>query len=523
MANFLAQPPQQKNSGKTLSPFLPLLSEYYVPKTMPNILGHRDMFFMYVLALFLMTNAVISASGGAVSLLYLIIGSFIFFLPCIVVAAQLGVLFPHEGSLYNWTYHALGGFWSFFVSLLYWITGVFAIITAADAFVTTLQGLHSTWLPEPWQQGLVILGVLAVATVICLGRMRTTQNIINIIIVLTICSTMLVAVSAVTWLYQGHPAQTDFSLQASNWAINPSNYFFFAITTLSFIGTSGPLNMAGEFKGAKDNEQLHKSIVRRHLIWGSLCVFILYAVTALSVLIVRGQAMAKAAVLPFECFNAVYVALGQWAGDLAVLGFLCYCVGAAIFYTMASSRIVMVAAIDQRIPTWFGRLNRVRVPQNAILFQSVFTTFVTLIVFVIAPSVSPIGGGAANALVIIYNVISASTTLVWTFATAFFFINIVLIYLRYKQRFQKSRVLPLAVIWVCVGIGGIACLLTIVGILAFSWIPDLISNGQWWLPVSGLVAGVVAITSIGSLFANSAATWEIDVQEFAPASYPSVR
>jgi amino acid transporter len=135
--------PSEESMHARVSPHPPLLSEEYVPRTMPAVLGRWDLFFMYVCALFLLTNAVVGASGGTVSLLYLILGALLFFVPCVVVAAQLGVLMPHEGALYNWTYHALGTYWSLFVGLLYWVTGVLAIITACDAFVTILQGLNN--------------------------------------------------------------------------------------------------------------------------------------------------------------------------------------------------------------------------------------------------------------------------------------------------------------------------------------------------------------------------------------------
>src|SRR5579875_2946997 len=95
-----------------------LRSETYIPAALPSVLNRRDMILMFVGALFLFTNAVSGASGGVVSLLYLIIGAIIFFIPCVLVVLQLGTLLPHEGSLYNWTYHALGPFWSFLVGLL---------------------------------------------------------------------------------------------------------------------------------------------------------------------------------------------------------------------------------------------------------------------------------------------------------------------------------------------------------------------------------------------------------------------
>lgn len=486
----------------------PLLSETYVPQTLPSVLGHRDMFFMYVCALFLLTNAVLGASGGAVSLIYLVVGAVIFFVPCVVAAAQLGVLFPHEGSLYNWTYHALGSFWSVFVGLLYWVTGVLALVTGCDAFVTVLQGLNNAWLPEPWQQGLVILGIIFVTTLICLQRTRTVQNIINGIAVAIMISVALIIVGAIVWLLKGHPAQTNFTT-ASSWSINPSNFFFFGIITLNFIGASGPLTMAGEFRGASsENEDIRRSIVLRHLRWGSLCVFLLYFLVSLALLVVRGQAMGNAVVLPFEGFTTVDVSLGKLVGDIAVCGFLFYCFVSAIFYSMISSRILMVASIDRRLPQWFARLNRERVPKNALIFQSFFAAAIVIIVFLISPYIVKIGGSSANTLLVIYNILSAALTLVWTLATLFFFINIISLYQRNAQQLKKKRVLPMPVLWLSVIIGGIASLMTIVGILTYSWIPTLVQNGLWWLFVGGLAIAVLIVATIGGLIASGEASWE---------------
>ncbi len=493
------------NDGYVYRP--PLASESYVPRTMPNVLGHRDMFLMYVSALFLLTNAVLGASGGAVSLVYLTIGAVIFFVPSVIVATQLGVLLPHEGAVYNWTYHALGAYWSVFVALLYWVTGVLAIITGCDAFVTILQGLNNTWLPEPWQQGLVILGILLVATLVCLQRMRTTQNIINGIALATMVSAALIITGAFAWIFRGYPVQTDF-VHSSSWSINPGNFFFFGIITLNFIGTSGPLTMAGEFRGAGENQVVQRSIILRHLRWGSLCVFALYFLVSLAILIVRGQAMGTAAILPFEAFTAVDVSLGKWVGNIATCGFLSYCFASSIFYSATSSRLLMVAGIDRRLPLWFARLNKARAPKNAILFQSTFTAAVVIIVFIVSPYIARVGGSSANTLVVIYNVISAALTLVWTLATLFFFINLLFLY-RHSAKFLRQRLaFPTPILWLSIVVGSLACLLTIAGILTYSWIPTLIKNNQWWIFVGGLAIAVIVVAAIGGLIASSEAAWE---------------
>ena len=48
----------------------PLLSETYVPQTMPSILGSFDMTALFVCALFFLAYAVLGTSRGLVSLTY---------------------------------------------------------------------------------------------------------------------------------------------------------------------------------------------------------------------------------------------------------------------------------------------------------------------------------------------------------------------------------------------------------------------------------------------------------------------
>src|SRR5712691_13556598 len=87
-----------------------LVSEEYVAKAMPPILGKFDMVAIYLMIIFYATNAATAVAGGAAAFTYLLIGGITFFIPCVIATAQLGVMFPHEGSLYNWTHKALGGY-----------------------------------------------------------------------------------------------------------------------------------------------------------------------------------------------------------------------------------------------------------------------------------------------------------------------------------------------------------------------------------------------------------------------------
>ncbi len=489
------------NRADTLAP---LPSEQYVPRAMPAVLGQADMTITFVMALFLLINAVSGAAGGPVSLLYLGLGALVFFLPCVVATTQLGVMFPNEGSLLNWTTKAINRFWGFFVGICFWLTGVLAVLTAGSALVTTLQGMNNSVLNTPWQQGLMIIGVVIFVGILGLQPMRLQQNLINSIFVLTMIAVFLIGLSAIIWLVAGHPSATNFA-DPSGWSMNSGNFFLFAIITLNFIGASGPLNMAGEIRGRGTPEITR--IIKRHLLWGTVIVIALYTIVTVSVLIVRGAAITTAIILPFEGFSTVSIVLGRPFGDIASFCFLCYCVAAVLFYTYASARLLMVAAMDQRLPMMFGRLNKNRIPSFAILFQVGSAVFVAAIIFILFPFVDSFGGNSANTVSELYNVVAASCTLLWTIATTFFFINLIFFYHQNPRAFRHLRQFPMWVIWLSILIGSAACLLTIVGILAYAWIP-LISNNTWWYIVGGVTLALLIIAILGSMFASSQASFE---------------
>jgi amino acid transporter len=486
-----------------------LPSEQYVVRTMPSLLGKFDMTATYVMALFLISNAVSSAAGGPVSLTYLVLGALIFFLPCVVAVIQLGVMLPHEGSLYNWTTRALNPFWGFFIAVCYWLTGVLAVVTAGSAFIQTIQGLNHSWLQEPWQQGVVILILLCVVGFFGLQRMRHTQNVVNIVFFTTLFAVALIGLAAVAWLATGHGFQTDFS-HAGDWAINQNNFFLFALITLNFIGASGPLNMAGEIKGSGQNSQQASRIVRSHLLIGTPIVIALYIVVALSVLIIRGvSALQASSSLTFEAFVAVGQVFGTPLAEVTIICFLLYCIMAMVFYAYSSARLLFVAGIDGQVPSRFGRLNKNRVPGFAMLFQLLATALVVVFIYMVLPSVMVtfFGGTAANMSVEIYTVTAAACTLVWTIASFFFFINLIALYSKDRARFIKLRQFPLWVIWVCVAVGGVACLLTIAGILLYPWI-SLITTTAWGYLVGGVAVALLVIAGVASMFANMEAGWE---------------
>src|SRR5947209_5677366 len=270
------EPPSPKESGS-------LVSEEYVVKAMPGILGKFDMLAIYLLIIFYITNTNTAVLGGAAAFTFLALGGLTFFIPSVIATAQLGVMFPHEGSLYSWTHKAFGGYWSFFVAFCAWFPGVLVIISAGDVIVAYLQGLNSNWLVEPWEQGVALVLLIILSGILATQRYRMVQNVVNVVVGLTLLAVGLLGLAGVMWLLKGNHAATDFS-QFSNWGINwnknTGNLYLFGTITLAYLGTEVPLNMGGEISTRK--------VITRHLLWGTLLVLLGYFVATFAVLVVEG-------------------------------------------------------------------------------------------------------------------------------------------------------------------------------------------------------------------------------------------
>ena len=482
-----------------------LLSETYVPQTMPSILGKFDMTAMFVCALFLLSNAVIGASRGLVSLTYIVLSCIVFFVPCVIATAQLGTMFPSEGSLYAWTYKVLGSSWSLFIGLCSWLTGMLAAVTSAHIFVVILQAQHNAWLTEPWQQGVVILVIIGIAGLIGLQRARTTHYVINGLFLLTLVAVLLVGLSAAVWLAHGHASMTDFR-RSSDWLVKPDTFSLFGIISLAFLGVAGPLNMAGEIR--RTGKQADRRIITRHLLWGSLIVLVCYLVTTLAVLVVQGPTVVTATSLPFAAFTVVRLALGSVASDIAVICFWSSCLAAVIFFTAASARTLMVLGIDGRLSVWLATLNRYRVPSHAVIFQTLFVAGYTIILFIVAPYVLLSGGNAATRLLELVTINTATMAVIWTIVTLFLFVTLLLLYRRNPLRISQQRLLPIPLLWGSALVGFAACACIIGDVLYYSWIPQLIGNSTWLYSVGGLTCVYLGIAAVWSVSHISERDWE---------------
>ncbi|QBD83054.1 APC family permease [Ktedonosporobacter rubrisoli] len=477
---------------------LALTSEQYVPKTMPQIFGQLDLTATYLVIVFFINNSAGAATSGPAALIYWTLGAVAFFIPCAVVTAQLGTFFPFEGSLYNWTHKVLGGYWSFFIGFCAWLPGILVIESGANIFTTFLQGIHQGWLSEPWQQGLVIISVIALSGIIACQRARTVQNIINVAVGLIGLVVFTIGVACIWWLVSGHHSATNFA-DAKGWLITwqdpqTANISQFGIITLAYLGTEIPLIMGGEIAEHK--------VISRHILWGTILTLIGYFISTIALLVVKGTNVS-----PFDLVSLVDTALTPLLGNIVVICILCFFLIIPIVYNLAFARLLMVAAIDARLPAKIGLLNKHRVPANAIFFQTIVAIIIASITYFLAPYFFHFANPTDLSFEV-FNISQAGATLVWAIPSAFLFVCLSLSFLHDRQAFHQKRILPLPVLLICSIVGPLACIAAIVDTLLNSWIPQLISSIQWWYIVGSVTLICLIIAAVGSMFASSEAEWQ---------------
>jgi amino acid transporter len=481
-----------------------LVSEEYTVQTMPKVVNASGLAATFVLIIFFITNVPSAVGAGAGTFTFWVIGAITFFIPCVIATAQLGHMFPHEGSLYNWTHRAFGGYMSFFVAFCAWFPCVLLMIVAADVIVGYLQGLNSHWLVQPWQQGLVLIGIIAFSGVLAVQRTAMILKLVKVVLVFAFVAVFLVGLAGVVWLVGGHHIDKTLATNtpaAWGFAWNPSGYYtlaLFAFITQAFLGIEVPLNMAGEMTGHK--------VVTRHLLWGALLVLVGYFITSFGVLVVTGTTQTGVA---FALVTAVQMALGKTAGYVVAILVLCNFVVTPAIYSYAYARLLLAGGIDQRLPVRIAKLNKNRVPATAIIFQTMVAMALAAILFIAVPSLTTTTTANATTLnTIVYNVVISASTLVWAISTAFLFIDLVKFYLQDRKVFRRLLIFPMPVLWISIVLGTASCVVSIIGALVYSLIPNLLDNSKWWYIVGGITLACIIVAAIGSMFANSEASWQ---------------
>jgi glutamate:GABA antiporter len=401
-----------------------MVSERLAPGMLPRVLNSFDMTIIFVAVVLFIVNASAIQQAHQSAYTYWILGFLAFLIPGALVTAQLGQMFPQEGSLYVWTQKALGPFWGFFAGFCAWWPGILVMVATGDAVVTIWQFIDTGGLPKAWQQGLVILAVLWFSALMATLRLRMTQSYANVAVVFYGAGIFVIGLAGVLWLIgSGHSATGGWGT-ASNWSIHSTQWTWFGFVILALLGIEVPLNMGVEI--------VHMRAIKKYLFWGSIVVMVAYLWATLGTMLALPASKSVGATT--DILRAVQVGFfGSHAFAVVVaLILLWFFVANTIVYNYSFSRLLFVSGLEQRMPKELGTVSEKRkVPVHAIILQTVLSSIFVIAIF------NPWVGGSNNQRA--YWLFQAAVTVIWCVSMVLLFADIFLVKRAFPAKFEEVR------------------------------------------------------------------------------------
>jgi amino acid transporter len=470
-----------------------MISEQIAPVLVARTLGPFDLVVVFVaIVLFINNSSGVQFAGPSVFVFW-ILAFATFLITGAFVTAQLGRMFPEEGSLYVWTHKVLGPFWGFFAGFVAWWPGPLVLVAAGILVANFIQQIatfgNNAILTKNWQIGIVVLAVIWFSAVMSLLKLRVTQNYINVQFFFYAAAIFLIGLAGVVWLAKGNSTANSFA--ASEWnpfrndlgnaALGiPYNLTFFSFAILALLGIETPMNMGVEVKGGE-------KAIRTYLIWGSIIVMVAYLWTTWGNMVT----------VPVDQLNGttggaqtVGLAMGKPLGVIVALILAWVFLTAAVTYNYAFARLLFVSGLEKRLPHQMGRVNRNMVPANAILVQSVIASIITALVFFI------FGAGTSDPYKYFY-ALYAGLTIVWCISTGLLFLDVFFAKRANPVRFEQARRVPLWVLYFSGIVGTIANIAAVFFIFTGTWYPPgwpkLSQWNYWMIGISGVsvLAGII--------------------------------
>ncbi len=455
-----------------------MVSEQLAPGALPRVLDSFDMTVIFLaIVLFIVQASVIQPAGPA-AFSYWILGFVLFLIPGALVTAQLGLMFPQEGSLYVWTQKALGPFWGFFAGFCAWWPGVLVMVATADLVVTIWQFIDQGSLAKPWQQGIVILAVLWFSAGVAAMRLRLAQNYVNFQFIFYAAAIFVIGLAGVLWLVGGNSSANSFS-KAHDWLPTSGNWTFFGLVILALLGIEVPLNMGVEI--------VHPRAIKKYLLWGSVVVMGAYLWATFGNMVT----------VPLKDNNSTTGILtavengfwGQhWFAVIVALVVMWFFISNTVVYNYSFSRLLFVSGLERRMPSALGKVNKRHVPVAAIILQTVLASIFTIVTFGPWSSSSSFPSQ-------VYLVFQACVTVIWCLSMVLLFADIFLVHRSYPEKFEEVRVSHTGLLYLAGAVGIVGSAVGAIVTFKTPWNPDLFSNGSWrmWLGIMTAISAAAAI------------------------------
>ena len=393
-------------------------------------------------------------SFGLPLILYYAFFTLIFFLPVGLVAAELGVGWPHDGGIYRWIREALGERWAFvgiwcqWVQIIVWYPTVLAVCAVSVAYMIDPALRENVWFIM-----LLSLGTFWFATVFNFKGVHFSGWLTTTFLYAGTLFPVLLAIGlAIWWIGSGHESAIPLSLGAIVPKIDSIGEIVGILAIFSFL--SGLEVNAVHFRHV-DNPQ--RSIPRSLLISG-LLVLGMSVLGALSVAVLVPVDEIDLAAGTLQVFDHVLSPLGMgWLVPVLALLAFAGMVGHIMVWVIGPTESIRVAADDGLVPPFFQRTTASGAPLNVMLVQAVMVSLMCITMLFVD-------------LNRVFYTLTIASAQIYLVMYVLMFISVIV--LRYtKPDVVRSFVIPggRPGLWLVAGGGGFAAL---AGIVLMFWPPS---------------------------------------------------
>ena len=418
-------------------------------------------------------------SFGLSLIIYYAIFTLIFFLPVGLVAAELGVGWPHDGGVYRWIREALGERWAFvgvwcqWLQILIWYPTVLAVCAVSLAYAID---------PTLRDTAIFVVGsslaVFWIATIINFRGLHFSGWLTTLFLYIgTLLPVGLAIALAMWWVGSGHESSIEISWQAMVPQIDSIGSVVGIAAIFSFL--SGLEVNAVHFRHVRNPQ---KSIPRGLLVSG-LLVLAISVLGALSVAVLVPLEKIDLAAGTLQVFSFVFEPLGiGWVVKILAILALAGMVGHIMVWVIGPTESLRVAADDGLIPPTFQKTTSGGAPKNVMLLQAFVVSALCLLMLFFD----------LNRIFYFLTIASAQVYLVM-----YLLMFISVIVLRVAQPdVPRAFVIPGGKpgLWLVAGGGGLAAM---AGIVIMFWPPSTkdMAMDWMWFTIPLLVTFVILVST----------------------------
>lgn len=347
-------------------------------------LGVFSLVMINIIAVDSLRSLTVGAVYGFPLVFFYALAALVFFIPTILVTAELATGWPNTGGVYIWVREAFGPRLAFLTIWLQWIYNVvwyptiFSFIAGMLAYL-----IHPTLVNDKtYMLSVILIAFWSMTFINCYG-LKVSAWISTIgAIVGTMIPMLFIAFLGILWIIAGHPSQIQMRLQdVLPTSYNMNNIAFFTNILFGLMGMEMSAVHAGDVSNPKRDYP-------RALAYSSLMILLTLILGSLAIAIVipnHELNLVSGFVDAFSIFFNAYHLTGfiPVIVVFVVLGSL----SGAGAWIIGPARGLYVASRDTQLPSFLTRSNQYQMPVGILLTQGVIVTLLCA-VFLIMPSVN---------------------------------------------------------------------------------------------------------------------------------------